>query len=483
MGIRRTTGYSQIVVGEDKDFRIFENVIILVAFMFVVLGAEGYQYTDPLNSRLATVYSLTKYGTWYIDRPPEEDPIPYEQRTIDKIVVNDRLLSSKPPVLPLLMTAECVVMNKLFGWDLDYVQDTNKLSRVMNMTLVGFSYVAALYFFSRLLRLFVPDPLTRGLLLFSLAFCTQFWGYSTHMNNHIPCAAMIVIALYFGLGLAMGRLGTRPWRFVAFGFCAGLVPTLDMPGTIFVLPVGLYLLFRRPKMTLMYATLGAALPLLVHCGIMYHVTGDIRPVQMREELYLYEGSYWRNPRGIDALNEPRLVYLFHMLVGRCGLFSLYPILLCGMAGTIRALVRKRVLYRGHILCGAAAFITLTAYYLVKTYNYGGEAYGFRWYIVAMPILLLMGVPVFMDMRVRWKWYFVGLMIGVSFFSATECMRNPWGSNHEWTSRLFLGTSYGHIEKPHREPVVKNKVTKALSEPTCLSRPSRELAIGSGPYRR
>jgi hypothetical protein len=101
-------------------------------------------------------------------------------------------------------------------------------------------------------------------------------------------------------------------------------------------------------------------------------------------------------------------------------------------------------YRGHVLAGAAGVALLLAYYVLKTNNYGGEAYGFRWGIVAMPVLLLMGAPVLSAIRARWKWLFVGVMIGVSFYSAFECAKSPWGANRAWTARLFLGPSYGPI---------------------------------------
>ncbi|NIA15570.1 MAG: hypothetical protein GWP08_16025 [Nitrospiraceae bacterium] len=427
----------------NRNFQIIQNIVLCTALVMAVLGAQGYNRGDAANSRLATVYSLNKYGTWYIDRPEGEPPIPFERRTIDKVVVNGRLLSSKPPMLPLLMATEAYLLKKTIGWDLDDPADLNKIVRVMTMTLIGFAYVAALVLFASTLRLLVFDPLTQTLLIFNLAFCTQLWGYATIINNHVPGASMVVVALSLALGVGTGRRKPDAWRFFAFGVAAGLVPTLDMPATIFVAFAGIWLLVKHPKQTLIWAVLGAAIPLAIHCGIMYQVTGSILPVQMRSELYLSEASYWRSPRGIDALNEPKGVYLFHMTLGRCGLFSLYPILLVGVAATARALMKRPPIpYRNHILCGAGAFLILTAYYVLKTNNYAGEAYGFRWYIVTMPVLLLMGAPILATMRVRWKWLFVGLMMGISFYSASQCAKSPWGANREWTCQLFLGPSYG-----------------------------------------
>jgi hypothetical protein len=427
---------------QDKSFSIFEMVLIIVALMFALMGAQEYNRGDASASRLATVYSLVEDGTWYIDRPVGEPPVSFEQDTIDKVVVNGRMISSKPPVLPLVMAGEYWLMKKTLGWSLDKPEDANKIVRAMATTLAGFSYVLALVLFGKTLRMFVDDPLIRLLLLFCLAFCTQLWGYSTQINNHVPAAAMLLAAVYLGSGIAWGKLSPRSWRFFLFGLTSGLVLTLDMPATVFVAAAAVYLLASHPRQTLTWAAAGAAIPLALHLGILYETTGSLLPVQTNPAAYLYEASYWRNPQGVDALFQRKGAYLFHMTLGRCGIFSLYPILLVGMAGALRAAYKKTVQGRAQVLLGAAAFALMTAYYVFKTNNYGGEAYGFRWYIPAMPILLLMGAPVFMTLRVRWKWLFVGVMIGISFYSGFESARSPWGANLNWTNTFFLGPTYG-----------------------------------------
>lgn len=434
---------------DKKDLRdpleIVEVLVACIAVMFVLIGTQTYLNNDAMNSRLATVYSLAKFNTWRIDRPADQPPIPYERATIDKVEIDGRLLSSKPPMLPLLMTAEYLALNKLAGWDLDDKRQTNQIAWVINFTLVGLAYLAAVIFFLKTLRLFIADPLSRSIMVFALAFATQLWGYATHLNNHVPAAGMLTVALYFALGVGSGKLAPAPWRFAIFGLAGGLVPTLDMPAAIFILPAGLYLLWKYPAPTIAAAVPAGLLPIAVHLAALHAATGSFLPVQMRDDVYLYEGSYWRSPIGIDALNEPKGSYLFHMTLGRVGLFSLYPILLAGAAAALHALVHKKTAFRAYILTGAAAFLTLSAYYLVKTNNYGGEAYGFRWYIVAMPVLLLMGAPLVTRLRKRWHWLFLGIMLGISFYSAFECAKLPWGSNHEWTVRLFLGPSYGPIK--------------------------------------
>ena len=43
------------------------RLIIIMAIMFVLLGAYAKSFGDAANSRLATVLSLTQHGSFYID--------------------------------------------------------------------------------------------------------------------------------------------------------------------------------------------------------------------------------------------------------------------------------------------------------------------------------------------------------------------------------------------------------------------------------
>ena len=429
--------------------RFVEWLVVAVAAVVVLWGTPPRPYGELAVSRLATIYSLTHYGSFYLDAPEGAPPNPFAD-TIDQVMVkgrrvgagvaDGRMVSSKPPVLPLIMTAEYLVLNKVAGWDLDNEADVPRIVRFMTLTLVGAAYVVALVFFVRLLRLMKIPPAGRIVMLAALAFGTQLWGFGAVLNNHVPAAAMLLVALYSAAGLGTGALAPTGWRFFVFGLASGLVAVLDVPSGIFGFFAAVYLVAKCPGKTLTWALAGAAIPVGIHIAVMIPVTGSPLPVQAHKETYLYETSYWRHPMGVDGLSEPKGTYLFHMTFGRRGLFSLYPILLAGLTGAVRALTPRTTPHRWAILAGAAAFAILTAYYAVRTNNYGGECYGFRWYIVSMPVLLLMGAPVFATARRWWHWAFIALMLAMSCYSAWECSTTGWESGQEWTRR-FLGASF------------------------------------------
>ncbi len=415
--------------------------LIFVLTLVVIASLQTVFLGDSLASRLATVYALAHDGTWRIDRPSDQPPNPFDTLSVDKCEIGGRRLSTKPPVFPFLMTAEYMFLHKTLGWSLERHEDWKKIIQVMTLTFITTTYFLGLVFFARLLGLFMI-PSWRSFALFSaFAMGTQFFGYAANMNNHVPATAFLLACLYFGLGLATGQLEPRPWRFFAFGMAAALTFTFDLPSTVFPALVGLYLLYRFPKATLLWGGLGAFPWLALHFTLMTMITGSWVPIQTSRTYYLYEASVWRNPIGVDAMNEPKWLYLFHLTFGRHGSFLLFPVLTLGLLAFLRAVFLRKEPHRGLILGGMVAFVTLSAYYVLHTANYGGAAYGFRWHIATMPVLLLASAPWAERMRPIRFWPPFAVLMSVSMYSAWECLHMPWSASQEWTCRWIFGAGY------------------------------------------
>lgn len=420
--------------------------IIAVAFLLSCVGAFFSSQGDLASSRLATVYSLTQHGTWYIDQPDN----PFTPNTIDKVVVRGdesdgimrggRMISSKPPVMPLMMTGIYLVAHAVAGWELTNERDADALTVLTTIVLVGGAFLLALIFFLKTLNLFDLTPGQKLFLLAALAFGTQLAGFSITISNHLPAAGALTVALYFALGQITGKHTPDAWRFAAFGFFGALVPTLDMPAGIYVAAAGIGLLISFPRQALRWCVIAGLAPLAVHFVATWYATGAFVPVQMRETTYMYETAYWRHPLGIDALSEPKLTYLFHTTFGRCGVFLLFPVLLLGPIGALLSSRPENVILKRCALAGLVAFLILVAYYVKSTNNYGGESYGFRWYIASMPVLLLMAIPAVMRTNRTWKWAIVCAMFLVSMYSTLECAYVGWESGKEWSSKIF-GPAY------------------------------------------
>jgi len=412
--------------------------VVLLATLVALLGLRTIYVNDNAYSRLATVYALVNDGGWWIDRPEGQSPNPFEALTADKVEVNGRMLSSKPPLMPLLMTALYYPMHGILGLTLGESGDLKRILQIYTFLFGVLPFVLGLVAFGYTLALYTTSAWGRVAPLLALAFGTQLLGFAPQLNNHVPGVALCLGATYLGLGLYTRALAPKAWRFVAFGLLGGLTHTVDLPLTIFIAALGLALLLRFPRETVLWGGLGMLPPLAIHFGILYLNTGMPLPVQTRKELYLFENSPWRAPIGIDGLNEPKPYYAFHLLLGRHGVFLLYPVLLFGIAGAWRALWQRGEVVRGAVLVSALCVGALFAYYISSTNNYGGAAYGFRWAIGAMPYLLLMAAPLLDRTEARWPRALFAVCFVVSGYSCYECYGNPWSTDAEWTARLIFG---------------------------------------------
>ncbi len=407
-----------------------------LAAVWVIAGTRtDRMYGDTLNSRLATAYALVHEHTFVIARPGERTTNPFADFTVDKVQFGDAIVSSKPPLLPLMMAAEYALMRAALGWDLGNPADVGRIAWVMTVTLVGAPFVAIVWSLvwtvRRIASGIAPPVFTGAAVLIS----THASAYAVIFNNHVPAAAGVTVCFASACALH-GRDSAGPrWLYLAFGLGAGIAATVDVPVAIFPALLGLALARDHLRPLIVWAMPVALFLLAVQTVALALATGSPLPAQLHADAYLYESSYWRNPLGIDAINDPFPAYLFHITFGRAGVFSLFPITLLAIPGAL--LARRAGSAASSIAwCGAAGAAVLALYYAWTTNNYGGSAFGFRWFIVLGPVFLLMSAPFLGRLQRPWHWIVPAALLAVSAHSAYTCVREPWQPNREWTVRLF-----------------------------------------------
>lgn len=185
-----------------------------------------------------------------------------------------------------------------------------------------------------------------------------------------------------------------------------------------------------------------------------------------DDWYDYPGSYWtaEKLRGVDRGEPSRAAYAFHMLVGHHGVFSLTPLWLLSLGGSLVWLSRggrsrREIAAIGELgqtgeakqdplfwrlLAAAIVAVTLVcmAFYVARPLidrNYGGVSVAFRWLLWLVPLWIWLAIPV-VDVMQRSRWgrgFCVALIVG-SVFSVFTALENPW--SHPWIYRYmdYLG---------------------------------------------
>lgn len=328
-------------------------------------------------SRMATVESLVHRGTFAIDGSPFRD-------TADRVVIEGRTYSSKPPMLPLLAAGGYLAFSELTG--ITFHTDRQTAVGFVNILTGVLPYLLLLYFFYRFLLVWTDSRRTviLGLLVFTFNFLGL--GYATDFNNHTPAAACLLISFYLAF-LIVNRRKERPAYWLLSGLLAGVASTFEFWGGFFALGFAAYLFSVHRRRTIMLFLPAAALPVAAHFAVNLVATGSLLPVYLRPELYLFRGGYWSDPVGIDALREPRHIYFFHILLGHHGLFSMTPVFLLAVWSMLRA-VRKKTGKRLEAMAVGIPVLAVMLFLGIRTRNYGGVCAGFRWMIHAMPLLFL-----------------------------------------------------------------------------------------------
>lgn len=390
----------------------------------VVMGVL-WVFTRPVvsanpASRIATIDALVHEHTYMIDGS--------RYKTIDRVVIDGHSYSSKPPVYSTLGAGAYWVLHKATGLSL-----RSKDGKERKTTLVWLTYIIAGLPFLVLLRYgyglvcwMTDNEAARMWSFASLGLGQLGLAYSTTVNNHAPASALVVVAFYYAYGMRHGHLDAkriRNWLYA--GLAAGLAPTIDLGAALFSLSTGLYLMSFDWRRTLAAFAVAGLLPLGVQLYLTWQASGSVLPYYLRKELYDYEGSWWRNPKGVDALSEPRLRYFLNATLGHHGLISMTPTLIFSLIVLVKDAIRRERGYFAEALAVSLPLIVMVTYYTLMTKNYGGACAGFRWFLPAVPLTLVFTARWLTETRSRAAFGFFAVCLLISQYHTFSALGDPW----------------------------------------------------------
>jgi hypothetical protein len=362
--------------------RQFAALLIVTVATAIALGHVLRQpafMTANDISRWCTVWSLLERGTYQIDE------CPWQTQTQDKVYSTSKwtgdtegsrhYYSSKPALLSTLIAAVLYPARRLSGVPLDRTalqeraqrwtqkvdpDDPAKVKGVLEKPQDPVKWPAYIFYFKPVLILCNVIPFGIFLVLMArvldryavsdwawlfcliaAAFGTYLLPFTQTLNNHTIAAFSAFFALYQFLRIWDERMRSG-WRFVALGFFSGFAAANELPALALPALLTPLLVTRHFQKAVIYFFPAVAVPLAALVAGQYAAFGEFKlPYEsFGTEEYLYEGSLWKTPLELDALNErpePTAVYLFHMTFGHHGVFSLTPIFLFSAWGGVQLL--------------------------------------------------------------------------------------------------------------------------------------------------
>ena len=439
----------QIEKGLDEQV-VAERVENKRAEVEYALGLERPFLSANDRSRWLTIRSLVEEGRYEVDsffREPRWD-------SIDMVSHPGRdgeqhYYSSKPPLLATLLAGKYWVIKQITGWTLG--SHPYEVVRTM-LLLVNIPAMLVLFFIIAKLaeqlgttdwgRVFVVACATQGTLLTTFAIT---------LNNHTIAAASAAVAIYFFVQIARRdttESGPHSWHFAACGLAAAFTAANELPALSFMALLGLLLVIRDLKRTLLWGVPPVVLVAAGFFGTNYLAHESLRPPYMHRSetnpadnwyFYSYEKngrtvqSYWQDRKGIDVGEPSKLNYAFQVILGHHGVYSLTPVWLLSLVGMAMWLTKGQRLNRELAFTALALTLVCFVFFIALRpqgdRNYGGMTMGFRWMFWLAPLWLTTLMPAIDRLQSRGARIFALALLALSAISVNYAAWNPW--RHPW----------------------------------------------------
>ncbi len=402
------------------------------------------------ESRMATIQALVEQNTFIIDHTEFN-------RTGDKVFVNDHFYSDKTPLLSVVAAGAYAILHNTFHLTLDptiCVPDNDPAAcRVFDggsfrftafywLTLIfigGSSALLVTLFWKAMLDVGAGGILSTGLAL-AVGLASPIAPYSIVFAGHVP-AALCLFAGFILLVRQDGTLYKSDKAIVLSYFLAGLLISLsaniDLTLAVFIVAFGLWILIARRKHFGAYLV-GAIVPFAVNAAINYWAAGSIMPLYFDPKAYDFFGTVLNKTvggtNGFYSLDFG-LRYTYDLLIGARGLFSFSPMLILALVGLWLVARDRANRLRGLTFAVIAGCLAFTLYLIFRTDNFGGEAWGTRWFVPLAPLLMYYarnayGVmrnstsPITYHVAKVWRIVF-WVLVGLSFLTALYGLHDAW----------------------------------------------------------
>jgi len=448
-------------------------ILFLTLLVLWALLTKVHTHSWQEESRMATVQTLVEQDTFIIDRTEFN-------RTGDKVFINEHFYSDKTPLLSVATAGAYSLLHNVFGLTLDpaicvpdedvaacraFTRTGTRFTAFYWLTLIfigGSASLLSVLFWRAMLLAGASGTLATALAV-ALGLASPLAPYSIVFAGHVPAAlclfaGFMLLIISSGpealaglppsrfqkpaapsgpppLGAGNGQAPTpvkqwSSWIFFWAGFLISLSANIDLTLAVFSIALGLWVLFTHWRSLLPYV-LGALIPFAISAVINYWAAGTIMPLYFDPKAYDFVGTVLNTTvggtNGFYSL-EFGLRYTYEMFVGQRGLFSFTPMLIFAFIGMAVAFRQRR--QRGLIVTVLLGSFVFAAYLILRTDNFGGLAWGTRWFVPLVPLWWYYAREAYGVMRNRphaslvWRTLF-WLAVLVSFLTAAQGLHDAW----------------------------------------------------------
>ncbi len=414
-------------------------VLFVTCLLVWAMLTKVHTHSWQEESRMATIQALVEQDTFVIDHTEFN-------RTGDKVFVNGHFYSDKTPILSVAAAGVYSILHNIFGLTLDpticvpdqdpaacrvFGPEGTRFTAFYWLTLIfsgGSSALLVVVFWKAMIDCGVGGTLATALAV-ALGFASPIAPYSIVFAGHVPAA----VCLFAGfLLLARYNAVQRKRNTFWAGLLISLSANIDLTLAVFIVAFALWILLARRSRLLLFLV-GALVPFAVSGALNYWAAGTLVPLYFDPKAYDFFGTVL-NPtvggtNGFYSLDFG-LRYAYAMLIGRRGLFAFTPMLIYAVMG-IGIVVRERSnRLRGLTIAAGLGCLIFTAYLILRTDNFGGAAWGTRWFVPLIPVLWYFSYRAYgvvsgayYPARI-WRIVFWGIVI-LSFFTAALGLQDAW----------------------------------------------------------
>jgi hypothetical protein len=332
-------------------------------------------------SRLATVEALVEHHTFAVD-----DTL-LGAGTKDKLLIQGRFYSDKPPTLQMFLAAGYQVWRWCGGPTPR--ENLHLFCRVMALLCGVPAYVATVLCTHRLGWLLGLPRAWRWWFTASLALATVALPYARNVNGHLPqlaaTAALFVQLAWLSPGNPTGAPVPTRGRLFLVGTFAGLAYTMDLGvGPVLLVCLAPLLLYRCRRWDLLAGAVLGALPwVALHHAVNYAIAGTWRPAGSVMEYLNWPGSAFdeQNATGTWKHDLPGfLVYTTGLWFGARGFLSHNLVLFLAPPALVLVLRDRTSPWRPEVLFGAAFAAGNTLLFGALSNNFSGWNVTVRWFL-------------------------------------------------------------------------------------------------------